>query len=199
MRVFIGGEESQEICKAFRKLGHEAYSCDLKDCSGGYPEWHIKDDWSNHLNKNWDLIIMHTDCTKVAVSGNGTYAFGKEKYNERLEVAKYVEQLWFKCISVCDKVCFENPVGVLTTLTKLPKPQYIQPYQFGHTETKKTGLFLHGLPKLKETNNVKEIMDKLPNKEKHKVWYASPGKNRGELRSKTYSGIAESIANQWSK
>lgn len=199
MRILIGCEESQIVTKAFRQLGHEAYSCDIKLCSGGHPEWHLKMDVVKaiRLDWNWDLMIIHPECTAVCVSGNGTYAKGKEKYNERLDSAKWIEKLWLDCIKICNKVCFENPVGVLTTMTNLPKPQYIQPWQFGHKETKKTALFLHGLPKLKETNNVKIEMDKLPAKEKNKIWYASPSDNRSELRSKTYPGIAKAIAEQW--
>ena len=201
MKILVGFEESQTITIELRKLGHIAYSCDIKTCSGGHPEWHYQCDIYKllSLKYKWDMFIFHPECTKVCVSGNGTYAKGKPKYNERIYDANWIEKLWFNCIKICDKVCFENPVGVLTTMTNLPKPQYIQPYQFGHMETKKTALFLHGLPKLKETNNVKYEMDKLPIKEKHKIWYASPGKNRSELRSKTFLGIAKAMATQWTQ
>jgi len=199
MKILVGFEESQAITIELRKLGHEAFSCDLKECSGGYPEWHFKDDIYNVIGMGWDIIIMHPPCTAIAVSGNGTYAKGKAKHHLRLAAIKWTQKLWHDCTEVCSKVCLENPQGVLATNTDLPKPQYIQPWQFGHTETKKTALFLYGLPPLKETNNVKIEMDKLPDKDKHKIWYASPGNDRSELRSKTYIGIAKAIAEQWTK
>lgn len=199
INILIGGEESQAICLAFRELGFNAFSCDMKDCSGGHPEWHYKMNYNNLLNKDWwNLIILHPECTKVACSGNGTYAKGKPKYNERIEAAKEIEGLWFKCIDICDFVCFENPQGVLPGLTKLPKPQYVQPWQFGHTEQKKTGLWLHNLPPLKETDNVYDKMMKLHIKYRQKTWWTPPGKKRAEIRSKTYPGIAKAMAEQWS-
>jgi hypothetical protein len=194
MRIFVGMEESQRICIAFRMKGHEAFSCDFKKCSGGHPEWHIQDDVLNHLNDGWDIMILHPNCTKVCVSGNLTYS----DTEERLESAKWIESLWFSCIKICDHVCLEQPVGVLNTLTRLPKPQFIQPYQFGHLETKKTSLFLYGLPRLKTTNYVKREMDLLPDKLKHRIYYATGMKDRKMERSKTYYGIAEAMANQWS-
>ena len=194
MRIFVGMEESQRICMAFRKYGHEAFSCDYKDCSGGHPAWHIKDDVLNHLNDGWDIMILHPECTKVAVSGNRYYS----NTNERMESVKWIENLWFKCIKVCDHVCFENPVSVLSTSTKMPEPQYIQPYEFGHLETKKTALYLYGLPRLKHTNDVEREMNKLPNKLKHRIWYKTGMKDRSTERSKTYENIAEAMAEQWS-
>lgn len=197
INVLIGGEESQEFCIAFRELGFNAYSCDLKKCSGGKPEWHLQDNYNNLLYAGWHLGIFHPECTRVAVCGNGTYGKGKEKYNERLMSARNIENFWFRCTGIFKYLCFENPVSILTTMTRIPKPQYIQPYQFGHLETKKTALFLHNLPKLKETNNVYEEMIKLPDKEKHKIWYMAKSNKRSELRSKTYPGIAKAAATQW--
>jgi len=207
MKILIIGEESQVICIQCRKLGHEAYSCDIKECSGGHPEWHYKGDWFGYIRMGWDMIIGHPVCTKVCVSGNRTYAKGKPKYNERLESAKYIEELWNDCISVCDRVCFENPVGVLPTLTNMPKPHYIQPWQFGHTETKRTGLWLHGLPELNPTNIVKPEYIYYKSK-KTKSGYSKYSAGQGDkpstnnpenarLRSKTYSGIAKAMAEQW--
>lgn len=198
MKVLIACEESQAVTIEFRKLGHEAYSCDIIDCSGGYPEWHIKGDCIDAiLSRKWDMIIMHPPCTKLSVSGNGTYGTGKPKNHERIEAIAWTHKLFNLAVSVCDRVAMENPVGVLNSVPGLPKPQYINPWQFGHMETKKTGLWLHNLPELKETKNVKSEMDKLPPKEKNKIWYASPGPERAKLRSKTYQGIAEAMANQW--
>jgi hypothetical protein len=197
MRVLVGCEESQVVTLAFRRRGHESYSCDLQECSGGQPQYHFQCDVYEVIDMGWDLIIMHPECKKVAVCGNGTYGRGKLKYAERVAAAKWIEKLWFNCLSVCDRVAFENPVGVLSTMTRMPKAQYIQPWQFGHPETKKTGLFLHGLPALVPTSDVSHIMNLLPDKEKHKIWYASPEPDRSKIRSKTYPGIAEAMAEQW--
>jgi len=188
MRILVGCEESQEITKALRELGHEAYSCDLLPCSGGHPEWHLQMDIFEALEwGEWNLIILHPPCTAVAVSGNGTYGKGMIKERERIESAKWIRKLWLKAISLCPKVALENPVGVLNRLIKeLPKPQYVQPWMFGHGETKKTGFWLHGLPKLIPTNIVAG--------REQKIWKMGPSKERGMLRSKTYQGIAKAIS-----
>ncbi len=202
MKILIACEESQVITKEFREQGHDAYSCDIKECTGDLPQYHIKSDVMELLevlpDKFYDLIIAHPPCTCLSVCGNGTYAKGKGRYQERLDAVKWTEDLWELCKRKAKSVCFENPVGTLSTLSKMGKPtQYIQPYEFGHTETKKTGLWLYNLPKLKGTEDVKAEMDLLPAKEKHKIWYCSPSKERGAIRSKTYKGIANAIVNQW--
>jgi len=191
MRILVGCEESQEITKRLRELGHEAYSCDLLPCSGGHPEWHLQMDIFEALEwGEWDLIILHPPCTAVAVSGNGTYGKGMIKEAERIQSAEWIRKLWLKAISICPKVALENPVGVLNRLIKeLPKPQYVQPWMFGHGETKKTGFWLYGLPKLIPTNIVEG--------REQKIWKMGPSADRGILRSKTYSGIAAAIAQQW--
>ena len=202
MRVLVGCEESQAITKAFRELGHEAYSCDIKECSGGHPEWHIQDDVINTIvaplnNDPWDVIILHPPCTALAVSGNAWYGTGMEKNNERDEAIEWTTNLWniAKQYALVG-VALENPVGVLTH--HLGKPQYIQPWQFGHKEQKKTGLWLHNLPELVETDNVYAEMMELPKKERERLHYMSPSADRGKLRSKTFPGIARAIADQWS-
>jgi len=201
MKVLVGFEESQVVTAALRARGHEAYSCDLVETRGN-PDWHIQGDVMELLTveNKWDMIILHPDCTAMAVCGNKDYAKGKPGHYKRLEAVELTVRVWNRAIKVCKKVVMENPGSVIfPVLRKLgANIQYIQPYQFGHMETKKTGLALHGLPKLIETNNVKEEMDKLPNKEKHKVWYASPGPNRKRDRSRTYDGIADAFAEQWS-
>ena len=202
MKILVGCEESQVVCIEFRKRGHEAYSCDLLPCSGGHPEWHLKMDVFKAIGfKKWDLIIMHPPCTAIAVSGNSTYGFGKEKYYMRIESVKWIQKLWDYAISRCNKVVMENPVGVLNTMGNFPKPQYIQPYEHGHRISKKTGLWLVGLPELKPTNIV----------EPEWIYYKNGGrcspdhyknafsKKRGLLRSKTYPGIAAAFATQWSE
>lgn len=190
MIVLVGCEESQEVTKALRRLGHEAYSNDVEQCSGGHPEWHLLMDVKDAVMlKKWDLIILHPPCTKIAVSGNGTYGTGKPRYHERVDAVKWTKDLWDLATSVCDKVCMENPVGVLNSMADFPKPQYIQPWQFGHGETKKTGLWLHGLPNLVPTNIVTG--------REQKIWKMGPSPDRGKLRSKTYPGIAEALAYQF--
>lgn len=194
-KILIGFEESQEICKAFRNLGFEAYSCDIKPCSGECPEYHIQTDIFKALDlMKWDLIILHPPCTYTALCGNRWY------YNSPLreEGVKLCKNSWDKALSICNHVVLEQPKTIMQRYIG-KKSQVIQPYQFGHTETKETWLWLKGLPNLKETDNVKKEMDLLPAKEKHKIWYASPCEKRSELRSKTYSGIAKAMANQWGK
>lgn len=195
MKVIVLCEESQEVCKAFRALGHEAYSNDLQKCSGGHPEWHLQMDcWVALFLMRWDLVIMHPTCTALTVSGNSTYAGTRTRH----EAAKWTQELFKQAGNVCERVAMENPVGVLNTYYPwLPKPYYIQPYQFGHPEQKKTGIWSIGLPQLQETNNVYKYMMTLPKKEREKNHYRSPGPERAKLRSKTYPGIAAAFAQQW--
>lgn len=198
MKVLVACEESQAVCKAFRELGHEAYSNDVQECSGGYPEWHLQMDCFEAIKlKRWDLIIMHPPCTAMTVSGNSTYGEGKPKHQERLDAVEWTQKLWDLATSVCDMVALENPVGVMRRYGKFPKPQYVQPYEFGHMEQKKTGLYLHGLSNLKSTNNVYNEMMKLPKRDRERLHYLPPSKDRAKLRSKTYSGIAGAMAIQW--
>ncbi len=147
----------------------------------------------------WDLIIMHPDCTAVCNAGNGTYGEGNNKYYERLASAYWIGQLWFNCRRICKKVCFENPPGVLPNMASMPIPQYVQPYMFGHLEQKRTGLYLHGLPRLKITNNVFTEMMDLPRNEREVAFYAGPGKTRWMYRARTKTGIATAMAEQWGK
>ena len=205
--VLVIFEESQEVCKAFRRLGHNAYSCDIKPCSGRFPEWHFQSDIYQVLfRKKWDIIIGHPPCTALCVSGNSTYAKGKPKHSERIKAAIFTEGVWKDCLKITDKVCFENPVGVLTTLTQLPKPQYIQPFEFGHPEPKKTALFLNKLPKLKPTKIVEPEYIVSGGKKYSRTHYLTDylakkfyGQDRATVRSKTYPGIATAMAEQWSK
>ena len=193
MRVLIGCEESQEVCKAFRARGHEAYSCDIQECSGGHPEWHIQGDVFNAItavDDPWDIIILHPPCTALAVSGNRWYGDGMPMNSQREESIEWTANLWniAKQYALVG-VALENPVGVLTRHPDFGKPQYMQPWQFGHGETKKTGLWLYNLPPLKPTNIV-DGREQL-------VWKMPPSKDRAKLRSKTYPGIAQAMADQW--
>jgi len=203
VKILVACEESQAVTIELRKLGHEAYSNDLIECSGGHPEWHVQLDcyWAIKLKK-WDMIIMHPPCTAMAVSGNSTYGLNtdgtwKPKHHKRIAAVIWTQELWDLAISVCDKVAMENPVGVLNTMGKFPKAKYIQPYKFGHMEQKKTGLWLHGLPALNETNDVYDEMMLLPKNVRERLHYLPPGPDRTRLRSKTFAGIAKAMAEQW--
>jgi len=189
MRVLIACEESQTVCKAFRKLGHEAYSCDIQECSGGHPEWHYKEDVFDVIDKGWDLIIMHPPCTAMAVSGNRWYGRNMPMHNKRIEAVEWTKKLWDKACSVCKKVVMENPVSVLFSNIVADTIQYIQPWMFGHGETKKTGLALKGLPELEPTNLVEG--------REQRIWKMPPSPDRAKLRSVTFQGIADAMAQQW--
>ena len=183
MKVLIACEESQEVCKAFRKLGHEAYSCDIQECSGGHPEWHIQGDVTELLRQKWDLIIAFPPCTDLAVSG--ARWFPEKKLDGRQQKSIDFFMLFTK---IETSWAIENPIGIMSTIYRKPN-QVIQPWQFGHGETKATCLWLNKLPNLLPTN----IVDgREPN-----VWLMSPGPNRSKLRSKTFPGIAAAMAQQW--
>jgi len=185
--VLIGCEESQTICKAFRDAGYEAYSCDLQTTRGN-PDWHYKQDIIEVIpSRRWDLIILHPDCTKIAVSGNRWYGRGMPRNGERIAAVKWTLNLWELAKKYSDRVALENPVSVI--FKHLPNVHYIQPWQFGHGETKKTGFALHGLPPLEPSNIVEG--------REQRVWKMAPGPNRKRDRSKTFDGIAAAIVEQW--
>ena len=203
MRVLVACEESQRVCVAFRNKGHEAYSCDILECSGGHPEWHIKDDVLKHLNDNWDLIIAHPPCTYLTVSANKYY--NVEKYGNKAEERKKDRQKAIEFFMQftelkCPRVCIENPIGVMSSLYCKPT-QIIQPYQFGHSERKATCLWLKGLPALKPTNIVTPDIIKLKSgKTDSRLHYETlklPANERAKMRSKTFEGIALAMAEQW--
>lgn len=201
MNVLIGFERSGVVRDAFTAKGHNSFSCDIElSRSNNHSRLanHLHCDIYQALDyMKWDLIILHPMCTALTVAGNKWYGAGKSKHQERLDAIKYTQDLWHYALSICNKVVLENPVSVLTTKTDLPKPQYIQPYMFGHKEQKKTALFIHGLPALKETNNVYDEMMLLPKNERERVFYLPPSEYRAEIRSRTFQGVAEAIANQW--
>lgn len=203
MNVLIGFERSGVVRDAFAARGHHAWSCDIELSRSNNQSrlaQHIHNDIYKALPKmKWDLIILHPMCTALAVSGNGTYAKGMKKHEERLKAIEYTENLWFDAIRVCNHVCLENPVGVLTTQTKLPKPQYVHPWMFGHKEQKKTALFLHNLPNLVETSNVYKWMMMEHTRDRQRLHYLPPGEKRAEERSRTFHGIAAAMAEQWGK
>lgn len=192
MRILVACEESQAVTIELRKLGHEAYSCDIEPCSGGHPEWHLQQDVVPLLYKDWDMIIAFPPCTYLTVAGNRW--FDVEKYGEKAKNRwenrkKAMDFFMLFANSDCPKVAIENPVGIMSTHWRKPD-QIIQPWQYGHGETKATCLWLKGLPKLKPTNIV--------NGREQRIWKMPPGKDRAKMRSKTFPGIAKAMASQWS-
>lgn len=190
INILIGCEESATVRDAFLKLGFNAWSCDILPTRGDKNN-HFECDILRLLNSDvmkWHLIILHYDCTKTAVSGNRWYGKGTAGHQKRLEDIEFAKALWGltkkKAIIGC---AYENPVSVIWK--EIGRPQYIQPHDFGHGETKKTGILLHNLPLLKKTNEVSG--------REQKVWKMPPGKNRKRDRSKTYQGIAYAMAEQW--
>jgi hypothetical protein len=161
------------------------------------PGPHYQGNALDMLDQRWDLIIAHPPCTALAVSGNRTYGEGKPKHEERLTSVKWTVNFWNACKKAANSVCMENPVGVLRRLGKMHAPQFIQPYQFGHMEQKKTGLFLHRLPSLTPTNNVYHEMMALPKNIRERIFHLPPSPDRWKIRSTTFSGIADAMAEQW--
>ena len=167
MNVLIACEYSGVVRDAFIKRGHTAVSCDLLPTDKPGP--HLIGDCVPIIKQGFELIIAHPPCTALTVAGNSTYGEGQRKYAERLEAVKWTVELWDLMIKNSDYCALENPVGVLRRLGGMKKPQYIQPYQFGHLEQKKTGLFLNNLPDLDETDNVYDEMMLLPKNKRERL------------------------------
>ena len=192
MRVLVACEESQEVCKAFRSLGHEAYSCDIEPCSGGHPEWHLQCDALEIIKMRWDLIIAHPPCTDLAVSG--AKWFSEKRADGRQQAA--IDFFMQFVNADCEHIAVENPVSIMSTQYRKPD-QIIQPWMFGHPEKKATCLWLKGLPKLTPTNDVSEYMKTLPKNQQERLLYLPPSPDRAKLRSKTFPGVAKAMAEQW--
>lgn len=189
MKILIACEFSGIIREAFAKLGHDAWSCDLLDTE--IPGKHIIGDVELVLNKGWDLMIAHPPCTHLAVSGARYFKYKRKEQQQALDFVSLLMN------APINKICIENPVSIISTRIRKPD-QIIHPWQFGHQENKKTCLWLKNLPLLTETNNVRQNMCFLPNKISNRIHYASPSKDRWKLRSRTYQGIANAMAKQWS-
>ena len=201
MKILVGCEESQAVTKEFRTLGHEAYSCDLQECSGGHPEWHLKMDVFEGIafgaitGGGWDIGIFFPTCTYLTISANKWYKdqperksgtlVGAERREAREEAISFFMRLYNCNIP---KVAIENPIGVMSSRFRKPD-QVLQPWMFGHGETKATCLWLRGLPNLVSTDVVDGRHQRL-----HKL---PPTKDRAKLRSKTFTGIAKAMAKQW--
>lgn len=191
LRILVACEESQAVCTELRRLGHEAYSCDIKETSGSHPEWHIKGcALKEAYSGRYDMMIAFPPCTYLAVSGarwmyNKDKSINQERARKQREALEFVKKLMDAPIK---QIAIENPVSVISSKIKKPT-QIIQPWMFGHGETKKTCLWLQGLPKLQATDIVAG--------REQRIWKLGPSKDRATLRSKTYKGIAEAMAQQW--
>ncbi len=217
-RILIACEESQATTKAFRELGHEAFSCDLLPCSGGHPEWHYQCDIFEVINQGWDLMVAHPPCTFLTGSGVQWLSHPDDKdlpFDERrphpkylnrrqdmLDSAEFVKALYNSDIK---HIAIENPVGLLSSRWRKPD-QIIQPYMFGDEATKKTCLWLKNLPLILPTNIVgKGERTVFASGKSHPKWYADAlalaktKQERQTLRSKTFPGMAKAFAEQWGK
>lgn len=184
MKILVACEESQAVTIELRRLGHEAYSCDIEPCSGGHPEWHLQVDALELLKMKWDMILAFPPCTHLAVSG-ARYFEQKRKDGRQQAAIDFFMQF---ANADCSKIAIENPVGIMSTYYRKPD-QIIQPWQFGHGETKKTCLWLKGLPPLIST----EIVEG----REQRIWKMPPSEDRAKNRAKTFPGIARAMAEQW--
>ena len=220
MKVLVACEESQAVCIEGRKLGHEVYSCDIQECSGGHPEWHIMCDVLPLLNGNcdfntmdgenhslsgrWDMIIAFPPCTYLTVTGNRWFnidRYGEKAIQRHKDRKDGVDFFMAFANADCEKIAIENPVGIMSSEWRKPN-QIINPWQFGDAFEKKTCLWLKGLPELTHTNIVKiPPRKKFDNGKSMPSWYAEawhlPKEERAKLRSKTFPGIAKAMAQQW--
>ena len=225
MRVLIACEESQAVCKAFREKGHAAFSCDIQECSGGHPGWHIKGDvlpllngnctfktcdgteW--HIDGRWDLIIAHPPCTYLTTAAtqcHSTKVYSKEKIAERTMNRIEAMQFFMAFVNAdCDRIAIENPQRVMSACYR-QLDQTIQPYWFAESvddaenyATKKTGLWLKGLEPLTYTCNLPNPLDNAERwgNGKKKNW--TEANHGGKNRSKTFPGVAKAMAEQWGK
>lgn len=204
MKILLACEESQAVTKEFRKRGHDAYSCDILDESGGHPEWHLQGDVTKLLTLKWDMIIAFPPCTFLTVTGNRW--FNVEKYGDKARqrvIDREEAVAFFKMFADtdCPRIAIENPVGVMSSRWRKPD-QIVNPYQFGDPFEKKTCFWLKGLPKLESTDVVTPPpRTKFSSGKSMPSWYADawklPKEERAKLRSKTFPGIAAAMAEQW--
>lgn len=199
MNVLVACEESQRVCIAFREKGHNAFSCDILPCSGGHPEWHIQCDVTLlldghcefvtvngdlHCVMRWDMIIAFPPCTDLAASGARHFEKKRQDGRQARSISFFMQFV----NADCDKIAIENPIGIMSNIYRKPD-QIIQPWMFGHGETKSTCLWLKNLPLLEPTNIVEG--------REQRIWRMPPGPDRAKERSKTYPGIADAMATQW--
>lgn len=184
MKVLVACEESQAVTIELRKLGHEAFSCDIEPCSGGHPEWHIEGDVFDVINECWDMMIAFPPCTDLAVSGARWFKEKRADGRQQRSIAFFMALV----NAPIEKIAIENPIGIMSTLHRKPN-QIIQPWQYGHGETKATCFWLKGIDNLEPTDIVEG--------REQKIWKMPPSQDRAKLRSKTYPGIAKAMAEQW--
>lgn len=203
MRILVACEESQAVTKEFRKLGHEAYSCDIIECSGGHPEWHLKQDVIPLLKEKWDMILAFPPCTYLTNAGARHLYKGGVLNFERYEKGLAAKEFFMMFYNAdCERIAIENPTP--SRVFELPKhTQTIQPWQFGHPYTKRTNLWLKGLPMLEPTEIVEPERTWCPSGsyskkhgDKHRGMFTT---DRARQRSKTFPGIAKAMAEQWGK
>jgi site-specific DNA-cytosine methylase len=203
MRILVACEESQAVTKELRYLGHEAFSCDLLPCSGGHPEWHLQQDVFEVINKGWDMMIAFPPCTDLAVSGARHFERKRADGSQQKSIKFFMD---LANVPI-EKIALENPIGIMSSEWRKPD-QIIQPWQFGDKAQKSTCLWLKNLPKLEHTDIVEkgeffEFTSKKGEKKRMPMWYykalkdAKTPEQRRTLRSKTFKGIAEAMANQW--
>jgi hypothetical protein len=204
MKILVACEESQAVTIEFRKLGHEAYSCDIEPCSGGHPEWHLQQDVTPLLKQKWDMIIAFPPCTYLTVTGNrwfNTERYGNKAVQRHKDREKAIEFFMLFANADCEHIAIENPIGIMSTFYRKPN-QIIQPYMFGDKARKATCLWLKNLPCLQPTNVVEPIIIKYKNgKGTDNPWHIEtmklPPIERARARSKTFPGIAKAMAEQW--
>ncbi len=202
-KILVACEESQTITIALRKAGFNAYSCDILDCSGGHPEWHIKGDAIKEAySGKYSAMIAHPPCTYLTVTGNKWMKPDfKDRFpnrqQQRLDAVEFFMKLYNAPIR---QIAIENPVGIMSTQFRKPD-QYVHPYFFGDPHSKKTGLWLKNFPKLIKTNVVEPKMYVYKDGRKDPIWHVEslklPADERCRVRSKTFQGIADAIVTQW--
>ena len=203
MKILVACEESQAVTKELRKIGHEAFSCDILECSGGHPEWHLQQDVFEVINQGWDMMIAFPPCTDLAVSGARHFERKRADGSQQKSIKFFMDL----ANAPIEKIALENPIGIMSTEWRKPD-QIIQPWQFGDKAQKSTCLWLKGLPKLEHTNIVEkgeffEFTSKKGEKKRMPMWYykalqeAKTPAQRRTLRSKTFTGIAKAMAEQW--
>lgn len=200
LSALVGCEYSATVRDALRARGIDAVSCDLRPTEGD-ARWHIQGDVREAIKSRfWDLIILHIDCTAMAVCGNRHYGTGKPKHDERLAAIYWSVETARLALTQSIAVAIENPASVIFPVLRdqlNADVQYIHPWQHGHPEMKKTGLALWGLPRIAETNNVHAEMMALPRNERERVHFMAPGPDRGKERARFYQGFAIAMATQW--
>lgn len=198
--VLVACEYSATVRDAFRSHGHDAWSCDIEPTEGD-PRWHFRSDLLPAIrSRRWNLVILHVPCTAMAVCGNKHYGAGKHRHAERATAVTWTLAAWDAARDYSDSVALENPASVIFPILRNNRSadvQYIQPWQYGHPEQKKTGLALYNLPRLEPTKNVYDYMMTLPRAERERVFFMSPSEDRGKERARFYPGFADAMAEQW--